>query len=173
MQLTRIFRSASHDASECVKFTTPPLAAPYTASWRCGYRPAIEAVLMMTPPPFFCISGAARPVAENHCLQIDFDHQMPSLGRRVGIAGSADADAGRCLCRMSRRPNFETAVSSIRRRVLESGDVGLHEDRATAGALDALDGFGAAASSRSATTIAALLLPIAPQLHARFPMSHR
>ena len=28
MQLTRIFRSAYHDESECVKFTTPPFAAP-------------------------------------------------------------------------------------------------------------------------------------------------
>ena len=48
------------------------------------------------------------------------------------------------LCRMSRRPYFETAVFEHLSRVVELGDVRLHKDGAAAGALDSFDGFCAA-----------------------------
>src|SRR5580693_10411767 len=81
--------------------------------------------------------------AENDGLQIDLDYQVPSLWRGVGIAGRADADAGVVV------QDVQTAELRDRglqhsARVVEFGNIGFDEDGATAGALDALDGFGAA-----------------------------
>ena len=98
---------------------------------------------MIAPPPFFCISGAARPVPRmTACRSISITRRHRS-GGASGKPG-APTPMPALLCRMSRRPNFDTAVSIIWRASSSSGDVRLHKNGTSAGVLDSLDGFCAA-----------------------------
>src|SRR5579862_4146877 len=109
---------------------------------------------MMTPPPFFCISGAARPVPRiTACKSIS----ITRCHRSGGASGNPGAPTPMpaLLCRMSRRPYFETAVSSIF-RASSSLVTSAFTNTARPPALSMrLTVSAPPVSSRSATTIAA------------------
>src|SRR6266481_4251865 len=109
---------------------------------------------MMTPPPFFCISGAARPVPRiTACKSIS----ITRCHRSGGASGKPGAPTPipALLCRMSRRPNFETAVSSIRRVSSSRVTSALTKTAAPPAPSIRWTDSAPPASSRSATTMAA------------------
>ena len=109
---------------------------------------------MMTPPPFFCISGAARPVPRTtacRSISITRCHRSGGASGKPGAPTPMPA----LLCRMSRRPNFETAVSSIRRASSSRVTSALTKTARPPALSIRLTVSAPPASSRSATTIAA------------------
>ena len=63
MAHTRIFLGASSAAIDLVMVMTAPLDALYQVSPGRGLTPAVDAVLMMTPPPRFSIAGTQASAA--------------------------------------------------------------------------------------------------------------
>src|SRR5262245_232531 len=63
MAHTRIFLGANSAAIDLVMVITAPLEALYHVSPGRGRTPAVEAVLMITPPPRFSISGTQASAA--------------------------------------------------------------------------------------------------------------
>ena len=61
-QLTRIFFGASSTAIDLVAVITQPLEALYQVRPGRGLRPAVEAVLMITPPPCRSMTGTTASV---------------------------------------------------------------------------------------------------------------
>src|SRR6266852_5409988 len=114
MQFTRMFCGPWSTAIAFVSSTTAPFDAQYTAAFAPPVRPHPEAVLMIEPPPAFCMCG----ITSRDSKKIDFTltvitrSQSSSLRSRTVARRMMPA----LLNRMSILPNSRSVRSTTRRQ---------------------------------------------------------